>query len=192
MACLTACEKKAETPHIDSLPIISKLPDFQLTNQLDAPVTLASYQGQIWLADIIFTRCPGPCPLMTQTMAGLAETLPKKPAIRFVTLTTDPKHDTPEILRQYAANLSADTNRWDFLTGDPAIIGKLATEGMKLAAVEKKSGDRESALDLFIHSKSFVLIDQQGRMRAAFDSTMPGLSDMVQAAIRQLQKESTP
>ena len=122
-------------------------------------------------------------------MAGLAETLPKKPAIRFVTLTTDPKHDTPEILRQYAANLSANTNRWDFLAGDPAIIGKLATEGMKLAAVEKKSGDRESALDLFIHSKSFVLIDQQGRMRAAFDSTMPGLSNKVQAAIRQLQKE---
>ncbi len=189
MAVLIACEKKTEAPHVDPLPIISKLPDFQLTNQLGAPITLANYQGKIWLADIIFTRCPGPCPLMTQTMAGLADTLPKKPEVRFVTLTTDPKHDTPEILRQYAANLSADTNRWDFLTGDPAIIGKLATEGMKLAAVEKNPDDRESALDLFIHSKSFVLIDQQGRMRAAFESSEPGLFDKVQAAIRQLLKE---
>ena len=183
MACFIACEKKTE------LPIISKMPDFQLTNQLGAPVSLASYQGKIWLADIIFTRCPGPCPLMSQTMAGLAETLPKKPAIRFVTLTTDPKHDTPKILSQYAANLSADTNRWDFLTGDPAIIAKLATKGMKLATVKKNPSDRESTLDLFIHSKSFVLIDQQVRMRAAFDSTEPGLSDKVQAAIRQLDNE---
>ena len=193
MAALIACEKKTEAPHaghnVDLLPVISRLPDFQLTNQMGAPVSLASYQGQIWLADIIFTRCPGPCPLMTQTMAGLAKTLTEKPKVRFVTLTTDPNHDTPEILRQYAANLSADTNRWDFLTGDPATIGKLVTEGMKLAAAEKNPGDRESALDLFIHSKSFVLIDQQGRMRAAFDSSEPKLSDKVQAAIRQLQKK---
>jgi len=60
---------------------------------------------------------------------------------------------------------------------------------MKLATVKKTPSDRESTLDLFIHSKSFVLIDQQGRMRAAFDSTEPGLSDKVQAAIRQLDNE---
>ena len=60
MAFLIACEKKIEAPHVDPLPIISKLPDFQLTNQLGAPITLANYQGKIWLADIIFTRCPGP------------------------------------------------------------------------------------------------------------------------------------
>ena len=98
--------------------------------------------GQIWLVDIIFTRCPEPCPLMPQTMAKLAETLPEKPAIRFVTLTTDPRHDTSKILRQYAARFAANTNRWDFLTGDPGIIGKLAAEGMKLAAAGKKPDDR--------------------------------------------------
>lgn len=174
------------------LPVISKLPDFQLINQLGTPVSLASCEGQIWLADIIFTRFPGPCPLMTQTMAKLAETLPKKPAIRFVTLTADPRHDTPEMLRQYASCFAAYTDRWDFLTGDPAIIGKLAAEGMKLAAVGKKPDDRENSLDLFIHSTRFVLIDSVGRMRAAFDSTEPGLSENVQAAIRQLQNEKTP
>ena len=196
LACHIACERKSVEPHAnhnaDQLPIISKLPDFQLTNQLGAPVSLANYQGKIWLADIIFTRCPGPCPLMTQAMVQLAETLPEKPAIHFVTLTTDPSHDTPEILRQYAARFASNTNRWDFLTGDPAIIGKLATEGMKLAAEGKNPNDRENSLDLFIHSKSFVLIDPQGRMRAAFDSSEPKLSDKVQAAIRQLQNEKTP
>jgi len=184
--CFVACHKS------DQLPVISKLPNFQLTNQLGAPITLANYQGKIWLANIIFTRCPGPCPLMTQKMAGLADALPNEPEIRFVTLTTDPKHDTPEILRQYAENLSANTNRWDFLTGDPVSIGKLATEGMKLAAAEKAPDDRESPLDLFIHSASFVLIDQQSRMRAVFDSTEPRILDKVKAAIEQLQKESTP
>ena len=196
MACLIACERKSVEPHADhnadQLPIISKLPDFQLTNQLGAPVSLASYQGQIWLADIIFTRCPGPCPLMTQAMAQLAETLPEKPAIHFVTLTTDPSHDTPEILRQYAARFASNTNRWDFLTGDSVIISKLATEGMKLAAVGKNPDDRENPLDLFIHSTRFVLIDQQGRMRAVFDSTKPGLLDKVQIAIREMQNEETP
>jgi len=90
MACFIACEKKTE------LPIISKMPDFQLTNQLGAPVSLGSYQGKIWLADIIFTRCPGPCPLMSQTMAGLAETLPKKPAIRLLPLPRTPNTTHPK------------------------------------------------------------------------------------------------
>ena len=184
MTWLAACDRDAE-----ALPVISQLPDFQLTNQLGAPVSLASYRGQIWLADIIFTRCPGPCPVMTQTMAGLAKSLPGKPPIRLVTLTTDPKHDTPVRLREYAKLLGADTNRWDFLTGDTAVISRLATEGMKLAAVGKKPGDRENASDLFIHSTSFVLIDAHGQMRAAFNSTDPQLAAKLQSAVRQLQTQ---
>lgn len=184
---LVACDRETET-----LPVISQLPDFQLTNQLGAPVSLENYRGQIWLADIIFTRCPGPCPVMTQTMAGLTKSLPGEPPIRLVTLTTDPEHDTPERLREYAKLLGADTNRWDFLTGDPAVIGRLATEGMKLAAVEKTPDDRASAVDLFIHSTSFVLIDARGQMRAAFNSTDPQLPAKLQAAIQKLQNEKLP
>ena len=47
------------------LPVISQLTDFKLTNQLDRPVGLARFANKVWFADIIFTRCPGPCPVMT-------------------------------------------------------------------------------------------------------------------------------
>ena len=53
------------------LPVISQLTDFKLTNQLAGPVGLDRFANKVWFANIIFTRCPGPCPVMTQRMAEL-------------------------------------------------------------------------------------------------------------------------
>lgn len=151
------------------LPVIAQVADFTLTNQLDRPVRLADLRGQVWVADIIFTRCPGPCATMTKRMSELQGLLPANAPVKLVSLTTDPEHDTPRVLASYAQRFGADSNRWHFLTGPKAELVKLAVGGLKLTALDKDEAARTSPNDLFIHSTIFVVVDRRGRLRAAFE-----------------------
>lgn len=180
-----------------ALPVISQVPDFTLTNQLGRPVTLADLRGQAWIGDIIFTRCPGPCPKMTRKLAELRAAVPPELPVKFVTLTTDPVFDQPAVLEAYSEKFNPDTNRWLLLTGPKLEIAKVAADGLKLTALEKKPEERTEADDLFIHSTVFVVVDKQGRLRGAFEM----LGDDVQpdeakrkiiAAVETLAREPRP
>ena len=73
------------SPADPGLPVISQLTDFTLTNQLAKPVGLAKFADKVWFADIIFTRCPGPCPVMTKRMAELQAHFAAEPDVAFAT-----------------------------------------------------------------------------------------------------------
>jgi protein SCO1 len=171
------------------LPVLFEVPDFALTNQQGQVVTRSNLLGHVWVADIIFTRCAGPCPAMTRRMSELQAALPLEQSVRLVTLTTDPTHDTSEVMDAYAKRFGADPYRWHFLTGTKAQIVRLAADGLKLTTVEKEPGQRETPEDLFIHSTIFVLADQRGRVRGTFESDQPGVQQQVLDAIRALQRE---
>src|SRR6266496_146692 len=83
------------------LPVYGSVPDFALTNQFGRVVSLSDLRGKVWIADIIFTRCPGPCAKMTREMSELQSAIQAGAAVQFVSLTADPKFDTPEVLKQY-------------------------------------------------------------------------------------------
>src|SRR5688500_10936384 len=93
---------------LKSPPARSHLPDlgvvrpFTLTNQSGESVRLADLKGKVWVADIIFTRCMGPCPRMTEEMRKLQRAFTAKDPLRFVTLTTDPDNDSSQVMRRYA------------------------------------------------------------------------------------------
>lgn len=162
--------RTSDTSMPQDLIALGPLPAFLLTNQHGQAVSLPSLQGTVWIADIIFTRCPGPCAVMTRRMAQLQAALPPEWPVRLVSLTTDPDYDTPEILQTYAHHYGARSNRWHFLTGPKADVRRLAVDGLKLAAVEVPPADRTSPDDLFIHSTLLVVVDQQGRLRFTFES----------------------
>jgi protein SCO1/2 len=172
-----------------SLPLASPLSDFILTNQNGRTITLTDLRGQVWIGDIIFTSCAGPCPIMTRQMSELQNMLPAKGAVKLVTLTTHPAFDTPEVLKRYGQRFNADFNRWMFLTGSKEQIAHLARDGLKLVAEEKMPEERSSAEDLFIHSTLFVIVDQQGRLRGSFENDDPELKKKVLAAVRRLLRE---
>jgi cytochrome oxidase Cu insertion factor (SCO1/SenC/PrrC family) len=167
---------------------ISQVSPFTLTNQLGQPVTLSNLLGHVWVADIIFTRCAGPCPQMTRAMRELQDSVSPRDPVKFVTLTTDPDYDTPAILKPYAQQAGANPSRWLFLTGSKDQIAHLALDGLKLAAQEKPAADRETPVDLFIHSTLFVVVDKQGRVQAIFDRQAPGFKSSLLSAVRILQK----
>src|SRR5690349_625272 len=113
-------------PRQPPLPVLGQIADFALTNQLGRATTLQALRGRVWLADIIFTRCPGPCARMTRQMASVQADLPPTSQAQLVSLTTDPDFDTPKVLTQYALRFGANSDRWRFLTGTKKEIGDLA------------------------------------------------------------------
>jgi len=155
--------------------VLGQVADFTLTNQAGVVVSLAALRGHVWVADIIFTRCAGPCPRMTKQMKSLQDALPPGSQTRLVTLTTDPDFDTPPVLKTYGERFGANPNRWKFLTGTKKEIAALAIDSLKLTAIEKKPDERENPEDLFIHSTIFVVVDKQARLRGVFETVGEGV-----------------
>ena len=150
-------------PETPSLAVLGDLPDFSLVERSGRSVARADLLGRVWIADFIFTRCGGPCPLLTMEMARLAKALPSE--VRFVSVSVDPAHDTPEILASYAETYGADRERWFFLTGEKSAVYSLVGDGFHVTAKEEAGADPASAVT---HSLRFALVDRRGRIRGYY------------------------
>ncbi|MDO8757489.1 MAG: SCO family protein [Elusimicrobiota bacterium] len=161
-----------------------ELPDFSLTAvTIDgtSPFTLETLRGRAWIADFVYTRCSGPCPMLTANMAGLQNRLPKR--IGLLSFTVDPDHDEAEVLNLYARKFNADPQRWFFLTGEKTQLIRLVRDGFLLPVVENAAavpGER------FAHSTKFVLIDAQGRVRGWYDGDDAAALDRIEVDARKL------
>jgi cytochrome oxidase Cu insertion factor (SCO1/SenC/PrrC family) len=181
--------------HKTALPVLGQIADFTLTNQDGKITTLADLTNRVWVADIIFTRCAGPCPRMTGQMKSLQDSLPPTSDAKLVTLTTDPDFDTPEVLKKYGDRFGADFDRWKFLTGTKAEIAALASGSLKLSAIPVKLEDQKSVADLFIHTTIFVVADKHAQLRGVFETGGEGVDwvDTVEpkllATVGQLERE---
>jgi cytochrome oxidase Cu insertion factor (SCO1/SenC/PrrC family) len=144
---------------VEQLPVIRAVPEFSLTDQNGQTVTNADLRGKIWIADFIFTRCAGPCPLMTARMLEMQKALVKTPEVKLVSVTVDPEYDTPEVLKAYAEANFADPERWKFLTGDKVVIEKLVTEGF-MQHLSEEGGEP-------VHGTMFLIVDGNGMVRSA-------------------------
>ena len=150
----------SERTSSDDLAVIGTVPDFRFTTQEGKTLTRADLLGKVWVADFIFTRCPGPCPLMSSRMAEISKELRKAKDVRLVSVSIDPTHDTPPVLAEYAARLGADPNRWIFLTGPAKEIESFTTKGMLQVLATDPAG-------VPTHSTRFLVIDREGRIRNA-------------------------
>jgi protein SCO1/2 len=180
--------------HQHTLRVLGQVADFTLTNQDEKITTLADLTNHVWVADIIFTRCAGPCPRMTAQMKSLQDHLPKDSDAKLVTLTTDPGFDSPAVLKKYGERFGADFNRWMFLTGTKSEIGALAANSLKLSAVPVKPEDRKNPADLFIHTTIFVLVDKHAQLRDVFETggenvDWTNIQPELIRTVRQLERE---
>jgi len=176
-------------PSTASLPVYGALPSFQLTDQDNRTTTLESLRGQVWIADVIFTRCAGQCLIMSDHMKRIQSALPAPSPIKLVSFTTDPAYDTPAVMQKYATRYGADGRRWFFLTGDKLTLRHAAVDGLKLTVLDKAAGEQENRNDLFIHSAKFVVIDKSGRIRGYFDGETEEGTAQALAAAKTLARE---
>jgi protein SCO1 len=148
-------------PHASSLPVFYDVPEFELIAQDGQPFHSKVLRGKVWVADFIYTTCPGPCPRMTSQMREVQNAVIKMADVKLVSFTVDPERDTPAVLAAYAKTHGASTEDWYFLTGPESTLQKLDKDTFKL-------GDLNSALE---HSTRFVLVDRQSRIRGYYDTS---------------------
>ncbi len=174
LAILVSCLQSVRGKFSPAPTILNRVADFSLTNQDGKITTLADLTNHVWVADIVFTRCAGPCPRLTMQMHGLDILLAK--SVKLVTLTTDPEFDTPEVLKKYGARIAADFSRWQFLTGSKKEIAALAGGSLKMSAQAVKPDEQKDAADLFIHTTMFVIVDKHAQLRGFFETGGDGVN----------------
>jgi protein SCO1/2 len=162
------------------------VPSFQLVNQNGQPFGSAQLAGKIWIADFIYTTCPGPCPMISSRMSELQKPL-EKTDVHLVSFSVDPEKDTPQVLRGYGDKLQADPARWDFLTGPKRAIYKLSHDGFKLAV-----SDGRDEQGLPVHSTRMVLVDRHGQIRGYYEATEADAITKLLADTNHLLREQPP
>jgi len=162
----------------DKIAIGNPVPDFALTGQDGRTVRLSSFQGQLVAVDFIYTRCPLPdvCPRLSANFARLQKRFAGRMVL--LTITLDPRFDTPAVLAEYAERWRADPRQWFFLTGLEDDVRKVAGHFGVIYWPE------EGAIT---HTSSTAIIGRDGRLQALVEGssfTSQQLIDLVQAELK--------
>ncbi len=171
------------------------VPEFSLTDQSGKPFTRDDLKGRITIVGFVFTNCPFVCPTLTEKMHGLSIALKNEP-VRFLSISVDPEHDTPEALAAFAKLHDADTSRWTFLTGDKAQINAILTDGLKFASTPDPANPITlpdgSKMDNIVHPSWFVLLGPDAEVlslyRPSDEMNMQVLLDDVRRLAKDLPK----
>lgn len=174
-------------PKAGELPVHGDAPSFRLTDQNGEAFDSAELEDHIWIVDFIFTNCPGICPMMTAQMARVQTALESAgdAGTRIVSITVDPKNDTPAVLKEYAERFGVEGTRWKLLTGSRDALYDLISEGFNLSVAERT--DDPDGQGLITHSDRFVLIDGDGRVRGYYSGTETASVDQLIADLAKLR-----
>jgi protein SCO1/2 len=169
--------RSLEQPH--QLDVLANVPAFQLVDNNGRSLELGQLKGYVWVADFIYTECPGPCPMMTAKLKRLQDRLAGLPQFRLVSFTVDPEHDDPATLTAFAQKQGVDLANWIFVTGSQEKLNALSVNGFRLANEGRAA-----------HSTKVVLVDTQARIRGYYDGLddrqMDSLGDDVRSLLRQM------
>ena len=148
---------------VEPLNVGDKMPNYQFTNELGRTVQLSDFRGKALAFTFIFTRCPLPdfCPRMSQNFAAAYKQLNAMPNAptnwHLMSISFDPHHDTPTVLRNYAQLYQYDPKRWSFVTG--AMIDIDAITDQFNLAIMKRDNDWD-------HKIRTVVVDATGRIQS--------------------------
>lgn len=162
-----------------TLPKVNVVSSFALIDQDGKMFGDEDLRGKVWVVDFIFTRCKGPCPLMTEKMAELQREFKGDERVHFVTITMDARFDSPKVMKEFAEERGADFSTWHFLTGNAEEILSIARNIFKVPA------DRDPEM----HTTRFVLIDKEGFIRSYHDSLEPESFGSLKSHLHSLKKK---
>jgi len=160
-----------------------QVPNFSFTNQSGRRISLHRYRGKVLLVTFIYTRCPFPdfCPRMSTKFAEIYKQATTDPALdstRLLSISFDPDHDTPKILRDYGFSVAhthdpALFNRWEFAVPAAADLPKIADF---FALTVKPEGG------LITHNLSTAVIGPDGKIVAWYHGGDWQVSDLIKDA----------
>jgi protein SCO1/2 len=144
------------------LPMIGEAPNFALRSQDGAEVTLKHYRGKAVVVTFVFASCSVTCPVLTAKMATVQNRLGSDfgTKVAFLSITVDPEHDTPDVLKRYARTFGADPAGWQFVTGSPSAIQDVER---RYGIFASKVPGREIE-----HTNLTSLVDPHGMLRVQY------------------------
>ena len=171
---------------------LSVVPPFSFTERSGKSISNADLAGKIWIADFIYTTCPGPCPLITANMAKIQDAVANDPHVQLVSFTVDPQTDTPAVLAKYADQYHADPNRWWFLTGPEKPLYDLIQNGFYQVVQDNRGKPPQDGQYTVTHSTYFALVDADGNVRSFYDGVGSDPRPDLLRDIKILEKEENP
>ena len=159
------------------------VPDFSFTNQAGQHISLKQYRGNVLLVTFIYTRCPFPdfCPRISSNFAGIYKQLGTNPALagtHLLSISFDPEHDTPKVLRDYGFSVAhthepALFSRWEFAAPSAADLPRIADF---FALTVKPEGG------LITHNLSTAVIGPDGKIVKWYHGSDWQVSDLIKDA----------
>jgi protein SCO1/2 len=176
--------KTRVTPHM--LIPGERVPNMAFVNQDGRTIHLSDFSGKALLVTFIYTRCPMPnfCPRLSSQFAKIHDELKKNPGAysktHLLTISFDPKYDSPPVLRKYGlAYLDDDASgfaHWDFASTNPADLARMA----QAFGLQYEGQDNQIA-----HTMNIVLIAPDGMVAKLWstDWTWTELMESVQQTL---------
>jgi protein SCO1/2 len=162
------------------------LVDFALVDSAGRPVTRADLNGKILVVDFLFTSCSLTCPAVNAQMAQIQQLTANQPDIKLVSITVDPRDDTPAVLQKYGTRFGADTNRWVFLTGNKTALYDLIGKSFLAQDANDPFGYMPGN---FSHTERIAVMDARGNLRGYFDGLNQNAAGAVIEEIAKLRNE---
>ena len=161
---------------IEPPPYLGQVEPFVLIKQDGEPMHFGK-DDRPSVVNFIYTRCPDICPLLTAKMSELQKRIPADEAL-LLSISVDPKYDTPAVLYDYGTTFNADFTRWHFLTGEESQTRTVVASFQTIFEHASQSNDARPNI---LHSEQFILVDTFGEIRGFFDDSPEGLNDLMRA-----------
>jgi protein SCO1/2 len=163
----------------NEISVLGEIDSLEFIDQLNRPFTRENLIGKISVVDFFFSRCEGPCPVMSKHMAELYQLYSGIDRVQFVSITVDPAHDTTLVLAAYGTSQGVTDDRWVFLHAPLELVQDISERVFMLDAADLPAG----------HSTRFVLVDEQARIRGYYDGLDPASMAILKTHLRGLAKQ---
>ncbi len=169
---VVGCSKRSAK----DVPVLGQLPEFSLVDQNAEAFDRNTMEGNLWVSAFVFTHCRSTCPRITAHMKGLQSRLSDVPSAHFVSVSVDPRNDTPEVIKAYMTKNELDESNWRFVTGEEEAIRHVVVDGFRVGLGDADS--KAAGAEDIMHSNSFVLVDDNARVRGYYRANNDGIGDL--------------
>ncbi len=156
------------------------LGEFALTNRNGELIRRSDLKGQWLVVNFVFTSCGISCLQVNRHMAEIQRRTTNRTDVRLVSLSVDPRSDTPASLARFADRFGADPVRWLFLTGEKGVLYPLIENSFLGPTKSPPVAGQPAGM---IHSDHIAVMDDTGRLVRIFDGLKSSVADEVIAAL---------
>jgi cytochrome oxidase Cu insertion factor (SCO1/SenC/PrrC family) len=149
------------------------LTEFELVKSDGSTLHSDQLQDQVWVASYFFTQCGANCRMLNMKLSELQREYGPR-GVKFVSITCDPKNDSPEALAKYSKLFNANKDYWSFATGEMDYLRRLGVDFFDVSVTERG------------HHAQFTIMDRDSKCGGVFQAMVPEDVERARTLLDQL------